>query len=378
MEYYDVIIIGAGIAGCGLAYNLKRIGYKGSVLVIDKEGVGANAAYGYRNTTKEIIKEYNFPYIKKFKGVKVGAYDDILMTVNKDYYFFDYTKICSSLLKKSGASFHKEIAISTNHKKIITSNKKYSFKYLIDCSGANFFLKKRFKQQLPFRYWIGKVRKLKNKSSELDKDYFYFLFDDEGFLEEIYNLNTGILHGYWQYTKKINFNLIHAPENTLLKKYVSNLNIDCEYKVIGPCTPAFPLAFKNYAFLGDSFGNATTSSASGILPGLDSSKILADAIDKNNLRYYQKEWKKRYIPSYLPYLISRLDRFNNPIFIKKIKQYPKNSKVAKILSNYPEVFVNILENKTSIVFPEEIKKMFPKRQKLWQLYYYLYLKLRGL
>ena len=64
MEYYDVIIVGAGIAGCGLAYNLKRIGYKGSVLVIDKKEPGANAAYGYRNIEGDIVEEFNLNYQK--------------------------------------------------------------------------------------------------------------------------------------------------------------------------------------------------------------------------------------------------------------------------------------------------------------------------
>jgi flavin-dependent dehydrogenase len=46
MEHYDVIIVGAGIAGSGLAYNLNREGYKGSVLVIDKDGAGIKMGLG--------------------------------------------------------------------------------------------------------------------------------------------------------------------------------------------------------------------------------------------------------------------------------------------------------------------------------------------
>ena len=377
MEHYDVVIIGAGIAGCGLAYNLNKMGYNGSVLVIDKEVPGANAAYGYRNTTKEIIDEYQIPYKKKFNGLKVGSYDEIYLTVDKDYYFFDYKSACTSLLKKSNAEFKKETAKETNNNLIITNSNKYKYNKLIDCSGSNFFLKRKLNQYIPFRYWIGQVRILNNKPTKLDKNYYYFLFDDEGYLEEIYPFNNKILHGHWQYTKSVDFNLINPPEKTLLKKYINNPKIEIKYNVVGPCSPCFPISSKNYAYLGDSFGNATTSSAVGIWPALDSSKILSSTILKGNLKSYEKKWRKNYMSAYVPPLISRLDRFNNSDFIKKIKKYPRNSEVAKMLKKYPELFIDILDNKNKIKLPEEIKRMFPKHQKIWQLYHYFCLKSKG-
>ena len=378
MEHYDVIIVGGGIAGTGLAYNLRKVCPKKSVLVIDKEGLGANAGYGYRNTTREVIEEYKIPYIKKFKGVKVGSYDQVLLTINKDYYFFDYKEICNKLLQRSNADFYEEVALSISKDKIVTSKNTYSFKHLIDCSGPNFFLKKILKQQLPFRYWLGIVRKLKDRTRKLNKNYYYFLFGDEGFLEDIYPLSKGVLHGYWQYAKNIDFSLINIPEKTLLKKHILKPNIEFQCKVIGPCTPVFPLTTKNYAFLGDSFGNATTSSAEGIKPILDSSKILAQSIRQNNLNLYKKRWMKKYMPFYFPALVSRLDRYNNHPLIKRIKNYPKNLEMIKGLSKYPKVFAKILNCERHIILPKEIKKLYPKHQKLWQFYHYISLKFKYL
>ena len=112
MEKYDVIIVGAGIAGCGLAYNLKRFNYGGKVLLIDKDEPGANAAYGYRNTTEEIVKEYDLPYEHVYKGMKVGVADKTYFTLQKKFYFIDYKKTCKNFIKNSQTEFRKEKAIN--------------------------------------------------------------------------------------------------------------------------------------------------------------------------------------------------------------------------------------------------------------------------
>ncbi len=149
MEYYDVIIVGAGIAGCGLAYNLKRIGYKGSVLVIDKKGVGANVGYGYRNTFKEIIDEYGLLYEHKYEGLKYCMDDKEYMTIDAPFYFVNYQKICKTLIMRSFINFKKEEAIYIKDNNLKTKKSDYKFRYLVDCSGNNFFLKNILKQNKP-------------------------------------------------------------------------------------------------------------------------------------------------------------------------------------------------------------------------------------
>ena len=41
MEQYDVVIVGAGIIGCSIAYFLTEAGYS-NVLVIDKTGIASD------------------------------------------------------------------------------------------------------------------------------------------------------------------------------------------------------------------------------------------------------------------------------------------------------------------------------------------------
>ncbi len=374
MQNYDLIIVGAGIAGCGLAYNLKRMGYKGSVLIIDKEEVGANAGYGYRNTSENIVKEYNLPYEHIYKGVKVGLFDKTYFTLNRKFYFIDYKKACKHLLKNSYAEFKKEKAIKQNKNILETDKNKYGFKVLADCSGHYFFAKRLHNQQLPFRYWVGKTKVLKNRLK--DTNHHYSQFNDSGYFEDIYPLKNKTLQGDWQYTKKIDFSLIESPKKNLYKKYFSDPKIIREDYVVIPCVPAFPLVYKNITYLGDSFGNASTSAAEGISTTLKTSEILASAIKKQNLTYYERNWKRRYLETYIRYLTSKYYNYHSSELIKKIKKIPKKEKVILVLKKHPEFFENMLTSNPDPSIPIEIAKEYPRRHKLFLLYYYLYLKLK--
>jgi glycine/D-amino acid oxidase-like deaminating enzyme len=67
---FDVLILGGGLAAAGLACNLRRAGFTGSVAVLEKERLGAARAYGYRNTFAEVVREYGIPHRKVFRGLR--------------------------------------------------------------------------------------------------------------------------------------------------------------------------------------------------------------------------------------------------------------------------------------------------------------------
>jgi flavin-dependent dehydrogenase len=362
IRYYDVIIIGAGIAGTGLAYNLKRFGYKGSVLIIDKNKIGANAAYGYRNTFEEIIREYDLPYVKKYTGVKLGSFKGITVDIKRDFYFVDYQKVCDYFLKKSKYKFKNEIAVNIKNNLLKTNKDIYRFRYLIDCTGPSFFLRKLLKMPLPFKYFIGRVNVYKGKAKDFSKEHFYYLGDKKGYVEDFYILGNKIIQGDWQITDEVNFNKLKSPSYSLinqLKERPKHLKQDY---VIGPVSPVFPIVHKNYAFLGDSFGNATACVGEGIRPILDSSKILVNAIQKNNLKLYEKEWKKKYFNPYVKMIASRSnlkDRFE----------------VLKLFKSNQELLIKLIRNE-DIKIPGSIMKRYPKRLILNTLYNYFLLKLK--
>jgi len=374
MEKYDIIIVGAGIAGCGLAYNLKRSGYKGSVLIIDKEGIGNNDGYGSRITYKEIVKEYNLSFEHIYKGIKIGTTDKTHFILKKKFYFIDYKKSCKKLLNNSNSEFQQEEAVKLNDKILKTNKEEYNFKILIDCSGPHFFAKKLYKQKIPFRYWVGKTRILKNKLK--DKNYFYYQFSNSGYFEDLYPLKNKTLQGDWQYTKKIDFKQIIPNKRNLYKKYISDPKMIQEKKAIIPCAPIFPLVHKNVVFLGNSFGNAVASSACGVKPTLDTSLILTQAIKRRDLRSYEKIWRKKYLDVYIKYLAAKYYTFHNPWYMKYIKKTVPWEKLAVNFGKHPEFFNQMFDGESRFEIPHDMKKIFPKSAPIFQLYYYLYLKLK--
>ena len=375
MEYYDVIIVGAGIAGCGLAYNLKGIGYGGKVLVIDKEGIGSNKGYDYRVTEKEIVEEYTLTLVKKFKGVKIGSHEEVYATIDYDkYYFIDYQKSCKSLIKRSQAKFLKTKAKFVKRNKLITVKETLKFKYIIDCSGYSSFLRRSQKKPMPIRYWMGIVNVFEG-DTDLDKGYYYNLFGEENSLEDVYFAGEKISYGRWKYTKKIDFRVLENLRDTFLKKHVTNAKIIAERKVAIPNSPIYPLIDKNTALLGDSFGNTCPSSAIGIVPILISSKMLATALKNNNLKQYEIEWKKKYKKSYDIFLISRLDRYLNPPIFKFLKRkYPKNVEMLKLFNQNPHSFIKLVNNDKDTDIRYILDK-FPWYRKIFLFYYFIYLKI---
>jgi len=372
MKNYDVIIVGAGIAGTSLAYNLSQECPEKKVLLIDKKEPGANAAYGYRNTNEEVVKKYNLPYEHIYKGIKVGTSDKIYLTLNRKFYFLNYNQVCKNFLNKSSLEFRKENATQIQGNVLKTDGDEYKFKNLVDCSGNNFFAKKRYKQKLPFRFWIGKTKVLKNKLK--DTNYYYYQFSDSGYQEDLYPLKDKTLQGDWQYVKEVDFKKIIPDKKTLYNTLISNQKIINESKAVIPCTPVFPMVYKKIAFLGDSFGNPFTSSACGIEPILDASKLLTKAIKKNNLNIYEKIWKKKYLENNIRYLVTKYDSYHNTKFLQWVKKTPTRTGQLPTISKYPEFFGELLDAKSNVQIPKEIKKLFPKRSKIFQTYYYFYLK----
>ena len=374
MERYDVIIVGAGIAGTSLAYNLSQECPEKRVLLIDKKSPGANAAYGYRSTTEDTVKKYKLPYEHIYKGINVGMGDEVAFVLKKNYYLLNYRIICKNFLKKSQVEFRNEEAIKQEGNFLETNKNRYSFQILVDCSGHNFFVKKIHKHKIPFRYFIGKTRVLKNKLK--NKNFIYYQFSDSNYVGEIYPLKNKTLQADWYYVKKVNFNNINPPDKTIYKKYIPNPEIIQEINAVIPCTPVLPLFYKNIAFLGNSFGNSTTSSASGTHTILNTSLMLTEAIKKNNLNIYEKNWKKRYLDIYIKHLVTKYDTYHNSKFLQWLKKTPKRSEQLPTLSKYPYLFAQIWDGESNLKIPSEMKKIYPKRAVIVQFYYYLYLKLK--
>jgi len=375
MESYDVIIIGGGIAGTGLAYNLSQECPHKSVLLIEKDEIGGNAGYGYRIIFKDTIDRYKLPFSHKYKYFNVGAYDKIYFKVFHNVYFVDYKQICNNLFRRGNPDLTNDEAISVDNNILKGRKQDYKFQYLIDCSGNNSFLAARNNRPYPYINWINKSRIITNDNNLNDKS-FYYMFSDTGYFEEIYPLKDRVIHADWLYTRKPEFNKIRPHIGTLSKKLKIHGKIIKEFQSVVPVAPVLPLTKGNYAFLGDSFGNADPAVGMGIKLILESSKILTNAIKQEDLTYYNIEWKKIFLNRYIKWIASKLDRYHCPPIIQKIKNYPSLTKVVEIMGRKPDTFLNMLKNEDGIEVSNELKRLLPKIQIVTKAYYYLLLNLK--
>ena len=76
MKLNNIIILGAGIAGTGLSFNLKRLGYTGKITLLDSNEIAANKAHSTKTILKKIKEEYSIPYYHKYDKIAFCNYDN--------------------------------------------------------------------------------------------------------------------------------------------------------------------------------------------------------------------------------------------------------------------------------------------------------------
>jgi flavin-dependent dehydrogenase len=378
LKLNNIIILGAGIAGTGLSFNLKRLGYTGKITLLDSNEIAANKAHSTKTILKKIKEEYSIPYYHKYDKIAFCNYDNPFF-LDIDAYSVKYEDMCNYFFENSNAEFKKEKGMDIVNNTLITNKSKHKFDLLIDCTGRSFFVRKKFKLPMSERFWIAKLKILKNNQN-IKTNHMYWFTDEKGYFEEFCPYEDHIAVGDYLYSDKIDFSRIKLPEKLYRNKALNNIEIIKEFRAVIPSSPRFPLYYKKkIAFLGDSFGNAPTSSAYGSEAILETSKILSCCIINNNMHMYEKMWKKKYLDSYIKYLIVKYDMFTNSKFIKKIKNYPDNYSFFNIFKKYPEQVIKYLED-PNYVFEclNELssENKFPKIQKLFRAYYYLFLHTR--
>lgn len=347
---YDIVIIGAGIAGSGLAFNLSRLKYQGKVLVIDK-GLRTND-YGYRYTSKRVVDEYGFDIDLKYTSYSLGANGIEVGKIKSNVLSFDYKKECEKLIDNSDASILEDEVVSMDNNSILTkSNIRVEFDYLVDATGVDHFAKKILNHSLPRSFFKGGTYELSGKK-RASKD-FLTMFYENGSLEELYSYGSNTLYGSWIY--------VTPKKEKLYPPYVLREDVKRKYGTsVIPVEPAFPFISNKIIFLGDSCGQALPGSGVGIEPILYISKILAKCISKNKIHLYEQVWKRKFLKKYMSQLSYRNIRYSK----KGIwKDWTKVDDLIPCLANNQSLF-NALFDMFKEPNSKKVLDLFPVRMKV--------------
>lgn len=330
----DVLILGGGIAGAALSFNLRRKGYAGKILIMERERAGSNIGYGYRNTFREVIESYDLPFVRVYSGLRDGVISKgglFWCDVDAPLYFYDYSAACESLLARSDVELHVDTAVDIDEKASILQGSKGPVEYrvMVDCTGYRAWSRARLGLPIPEKYYVGRTFRVpKARSASLPdiytEDRIIWYFESGGYTEEIYALGDELLGGIWDFSKSPEKRL-EVRNDGLLAKFGFNPLLDPGKMtpVVLPSEPAFPMFFRNIAYLGDSCGQATPSSSEGTRPILEASEVLAEVIvSGSDLSEYQRRWVRKNLLAYSLHKAfkDRIEEFN--LFFERIRGYP--------------------------------------------------------
>ncbi len=288
----DVIIVGAGPAGCSAAYDLAKLGF--SVNLLDKSefprvkpcagGITIKSLLALRYPISPVIKQVCFDFaagwsvdhVKLFRS----KYPITAMTVRSEFDSF-----CLNKCIKSGVQFYKiskinDIKRTDNIWTIKTDEYEFKGSYLIGADGANSVVRRMFSLGDHIKSGVAleaniQVDNIKNFSMEMD-------FGD-------------IDHGYaWIFPKGDHLNVgiyslkkIKSAKKRLLDFCHKRLNFTLDEKaIIGHTIPYnghnFSHTSGNAILVGDAAGLIDPVLGEGIYNAIRSGQIAANAIQEIN------------------------------------------------------------------------------------------------
>jgi flavin-dependent dehydrogenase len=384
MKIYDVIIIGAGPAGCFSAYEICRLIKKPKILLLEASSTfeRMKPCGGQIDTVslnrvpelKKIIVGKTYRHLKYYNNKKFGEAHtvDYCFTRSKsklslDYYF-------PLIIKKMGVTVLTDSRVTDidNSKKeyavVSCKDKKYYGKIIVDASGPTSTFNHKLvggKKIAELEKFLCSVIEFKLKGEDkkiilklLENDKFALrndLFSDYPiglywifYYQKIDTINIG--NGFTiKNNQKIDTRsmLINFLNNKGLK-YWSPINIK---SWIAPFELQEKLCANHVLWIGDSAGMVNPFSGNGITNSSAAAEILAevcaDALSKNNfseetLKYYEEHPRmKKFISS-----------------SKKKISFVRISK--KIGVNGPGIFLNIMSEIGERMYKKEILERLKK------------------
>lgn len=332
---YDVLILGGGIAAAGLACNLRRARYSGSIAVLDRNGPGSAGAYGFRNTFRAVIDEYGIPYRKEFRGLRdavtTGRGGTRWMDIDVPCYFYHYEEACKAMLAGAGVVHltGEAVALDPGGRRLSTHGEVLGYGVLVDCSGPRAWTRGPLGLPKAGRYYVGSTYSIPLSAAGglpdfFDPDRFIYYTEANGYMEDAYVLGENLLYGVWNYSASPDTR-IGIREGGILSRFqcFAEMGKAEAFPAAIAAEPVYPIVHGQVAYLGDSGGQATPASSEGTRPILEASRLLARVIAEGaDLDMYQEEWFNRTAREYTLHRALKEDMRSYNRFFSKLRKHP--------------------------------------------------------
>ena len=306
MKYIeDVLIVGGGPAGAYCAFNLARKNIKSTIL--DHSHPREKPCGG--GISPPVFEK--FPFIEKFRseGFTFGDFrvisciDTQVITKSLENGFcisrkcFDQGILEMAL--QNGAKLVTEKVLNIQKIgetwKVVTNKRIFSTKVLVGADGVNSIVRRKTvgpispeNLALTYGYYTDSLEK--------DKATIKFLAEIPGYIwvfpgKGYSNIGIGseLKHG----------NMLKNLLDTFIKSHFPKIKIYSRYAAMLPSAhnPNFfklPCAGADWILIGDAAGHVDPISGGGILYALWGGELAAQAIESQNLKSFDKIWKKAY------------------------------------------------------------------------------------
>jgi len=282
-----VAIIGAGICGLYLAWNLAKKGY--SVSIFEKEGKIVN------KVCSGLFSERILRFIPQSRSLIQNTIDQavihfpqktIIVKFSKKFYVIDHTnlnKLIKNLAQNAEAkiNFDHRIFLLNKKSNLLLSINGKEFDRVIGCDGANSFIRQELNLPTP-SYRLGILGFLEEES---DLNYVEAWPCQGGF---IWRIPRGT---------KIEYGIMANPLSAakIFNKFLEKNNIQLIKMQSRIIPQGFVIPSSSVITLcGDAAGLTKPWSGGGVVWGLTAAKILLNSFP--NFLKYQRKMKKFFLP----------------------------------------------------------------------------------